>query len=56
MQKHKDIEQSYFPYPPMYNQLQGVSCILNAHLLADCGAALVLGNVMFPKSKRRRVG
>ena len=24
----------------MSNQLQGGSCILNAHLLADCGVAL----------------
>jgi len=45
MQKHKDIEQPYTPIPLMSNQPQGVSCILNAHLLTDCGAALVLGKL-----------
>ena len=45
MQKHRFIEQSYISYNPhLSNQLKGISCILYAHLLAACRAALTLGN------------
>ncbi len=56
MQKHKKMKQPCTLYALMPNQLLGRSCILNAHLLAVCRAALVLGKLMFTMSKRRMVG